>query len=468
MTAIVQLWLLPSRQMPLLGVFAHLLWLAALGCLIWVTPRTDGAALGAGLLAMGSWFWHLGLATTLRSACQPETFLLPAFRQRLAGLGLLDALVWVGLPALLAWLLEVPHVPLGGALLLLAAAMGFAMGVERWVSLLFWPLLVLAGWMPGLVEAIVHDALASPLTLPLLLLVATLLLRLALHPMLKVGDRPPDASPLEGVSLGRSSTGADTAPRRSALGRRIEDGFDAIAQRAMELALARYREQASAARRRTLVRRLLLPHDNAAAIGLRIAIMAVFATLYVVVALHRKHFNATVVGAYAVLLAMARFPQIGRGMQRMRPNLADLYLTLAPATRTEYQQTLADALLVLVPVGTVTALAYTVLGIVLTHAAQPGLMLLVTLLVATGGGLVALAVHLIGPQNAVGRHVVNAAVLIGTMAMYWGGTWLVDALGYVFGGGLLALVVLGFGLGAWFAAQREYQRREPCFDAPLA
>ena len=33
---------------------------------------------------------------------------------------------------------------------------------------------------------------------------------------------------------------------------------------------------------------------------------------------------------------------------------------------------------------------------------------------------------------------------------------------------LLALVSLGFGLGVWFAAQREYQRREPCFDAPLA
>jgi hypothetical protein len=174
------------------------------------------------------------------------------------------------------------------------------------------------------------------------------------------------------------------------------------------------------------------------------------------------------VGAYAVLIALARFPQIGRGMQRMRPNLADLYLTLAPATRTQYQQTLADALLVLVPIGTLTALAYTGLGIVLTHAAQPVLMLLVTLVVATGGGLVALAVHLIGPQNAVGRQLVNAAVLLGTTAMYWIGVWLVGTLGYVFGGGLLALVVLGFGLGAWFAAQREYQRREPCFDAPLA
>jgi hypothetical protein len=303
------------------------------------------------------------------------------------------------------------------------------------------------------------------LTLPLLLLVAVLLLRLAWHPMLQVTDRPPDSSPLEGLSVGRGST-PDAAPRRSALGRRFESWFDAIAQRAMERSLARYREYPTAARRRTLVRCLLLPHDNVAGIALRMAIMAVFATLYVLVALHRQHFNATVVGAYAVLIALARFPQVGRGMQRMRPNLADLYLTLAPATRTAYQQTLAEALLVLVPIGTITALAYTALGIVLTHAAQPGLMLLVTLIVATCGSLVALAVHLIGPQNTIGRQLANVVVLAGAMGMYWSGVWLVDALGYLLGGGLLALVTLGFGLGVWFAAQREYQRREPCFDAP--
>jgi hypothetical protein len=465
MKAIVQLWLLPCRQMPLLGVLAHLLWLAALACLVWIAPHADGAALGAGLLAMGSWFWHMGLGMTLRGACRPESFLLPAFRRRLARLGLVDAAVWVGVPAALALAFAVPHAMLGTGLLLLAGSMGFAMGVERWISLLFWPLLVLAGWMPNLVEEVVQGALASPLTLPLLLLVAVLLLRLAWHPMLQVTDRPPDSSPLEGLSVGRGST-PDAAPRRSALGRRFESWFDAIAQRAMERSLARYREYPTAARRRTLVRCLLLPHDNVAGIALRMAIMAVFATLYVLVALHRQHFNATVVGAYAVLIALARFPQVGRGMQRMRPNLADLYLTLAPATRTAYQQTLAEALLVLVPIGTITALAYTALGIVLTHAAQPGLMLLVTLIVATCGSLVALAVHLIGPQNTIGRQLANVVVLAGAMGMYWSGVWLVDALGYLLGGGLLALVTLGFGLGVWFAAQREYQRREPCFDAP--
>ncbi|HEV2540072.1 MAG TPA: hypothetical protein VGU03_10225 [Frateuria sp.] len=467
MRAVLQLWLLPCRQMPLLGVLAHLLWLAALACRAWITPHAEAAALGAGLMAMGSWFWHMGLGVALRGACQPESFLLPAFRRRLAGLALADAAVWVGVPPALALAWGVPHALLGAGLLLVAGAMGFAMGVERWISLLFWPLLVLAGWMPGLVAEVLHRALRSPLTLPLLLLLAALLLRLALHPMLQLADRPPDVSPLEGLSLGRGAT-PEAAPRRSALGRRIEEVFDALAQRALARALARYREHPSTARRLTLVRRLLLPHDNAGAIVLRMAVMAVFASLYMVVALHRRHVDATVVGAYAVLLALARFPQVGRGMQRMRPNLADLYLTLAPATRTAYQQMLADALLVLVPIGTLSALAYAGLGIALSRAAQPGLMLLVTLIVASGGGLVALAVHLVGPQGTVGRQLVNAMVLIGAMASYWGGAWLVGALGYLLGGGVLALVTLGFGLGVWFAAQREYQRREPCFDAPLA
>lgn len=467
MKPVLQLWLLPCRQMPVLGVLAHLLWLAALICLVWMEPHVAGASLGAGLLAMGSWFWHLGLGVSLRGACQPETFLLPAFGRRLALFGLADAAFWVGLPIVLALACRVPHAGLGAGLMLLAAAMGLAMGVERWISLLFWPLLVLAGWMPGLVEAIVREAMASPLTVPVLLLLTLLVLWLAVHPILRATDRPPDTSPMEGLSLGRSSE-PDAAPRRSALGQRVEAVFNRIAQHALERSVARYREQRSSARRRQLVRRLLLPHDNPAAILLRIAIMALFATLYVVIALHRQHFHATVVGAYAVLLALARFPQVGRGMQRMRPNLADLYLTLAPATRREYQQTIAQALLVLVPIGTLTAVAYTALGIALARAKEPGTMLLVTLVIATAGGLVALAVHLIGPQGRTGRQLVHAVVLIGATGMYWLGVWLVDTLGYALGGGVLAAVTLGFALAVWVAAQREYARREPCFDVPLS
>lgn len=467
MRATAQLWLLPGRQMPLLAAAAHVLWLAALACLLLIHPARTGAATGAGLIAAGSWCWHLALALGLRGVCQPESFLLPAFRRRLAGLAVADAVVWVAIPALLALACGAARVDLGAGLLLLAASMGFAMGVERWVSLMFWPLLILAGWKPALVGEVLAGALASPLTLLLLLLVCALLLEVALRPMLQRDDRPVQSTPLDGLSFGRAGA-FDATQRRSALARRVETWFDLIAQHAMEHALARYRLGPTATRRLVLVRRLLLPHDNPAAIALRVMLMAVVAAIYVLAALHRQHFNAAAVGAYAVVIALARFPQIGRGMLRMRPNLADLYLTLAPATRADYQRTLADALLVLVPIGTLTALAYTGLGILLTHAAQPQRLLLVTLIVASSGGLVALSVHLIGPQNTLGRRVTNALVVAGAMATYWAGVWLVGALGYLIGGGLLALLTLGFGLGVWFAAQREYQQRTPCFEAPLA
>jgi hypothetical protein len=203
------------------------------------------------------------------------------------------------------------------------------------------------------------------------------------------------------------------------------------------------------------------------AIALRLALVASFVTIYFFAAIHRQHFNAAVVGAYATMLALTRFPQLGRGMQRMRPNLADLYLTLAPASHAQYQKTLAEALLVLVPVSVLTSVAYTLLGIVLVHAAEPMQMLMTTIIVTTAASLVALAVHLIGPEGTFGRSLVNVVVILGTMATYWGSYWLIDTLGYLLGGGLVMIIALSFGMSVWFAAQREYQQRRPCFDAPL-
>jgi len=154
-------------------------------------------------------------------------------------------------------------------------------------------------------------------------------------------------------------------------------------------------------------------------------------------------------------------------MRQMRPNLADLYLTLAPRTRADYQQTLLDALTVLVPITVLSTVAYTGLGIVLTHAAEPVRMLIDAAIVSVGASLTALAVHLIGPESSFGRGLVDMVVTLGAMATYWGGYWLLGALGHALGGGVLLLVTLGFGLGVWSSARREYLRRPPCFDAPL-
>jgi hypothetical protein len=362
-----------------------------------------------------------------------------------------------------------PYVWLVTTGLLLAAAIGLASGTGQRASFLIWLVVIAAGWMPQLAAKIAQAALHSPLTPVALLLAAALILKLVLRPLLRIDDREPDVSPLESTGLGRlQSPSMEGAPPRGAIIKRVNTWFDGMAQRAMERALASYRRRPGARQRLALIRSLLLPHDNPPAITLRLMLVAGMVTLYFVVIKHRPHYNAAVIGAYAVLLSLSRFPQLGRGMLRMRPNLADLYLTLAPASRSDYQRTLVDALLLLVPVTALSALAYTALGIVLVHATEPGRMLLTAAIVAVAGSLVALAVHLIGPESSFGRGLVNIVVVLGAMATYWGGYVLIGALGLGIGGALLALLAISFGFGVWFAAQREYQRRPPCFDAPLA
>ncbi|MDO1529278.1 hypothetical protein QMK61_10615 [Fulvimonas sp. R45] len=469
MRAVGQLWLLSFRHAPLAAALLQLMWLAGATALASV-PWTGiaAASIAAVLLGSGIWLWSMLLGMDLRGLCQPDSLLLPGFRRRLAWTGLLHLLQWVLLPTALGLLLGVPHALLAGALVLLLGAFGLASGSERYLNLLVWALFVLAGWKPGLATQAALVLAASPWAVPLALLLAALLLRLALRDLLRVEDRQIDSSPLENTQLGRSRS-ADGAPaRRGAVGRRLLRLFDATAQRAMARALARYRARPSALRRMVLVRRLLLPHDNPQAIALRLLLVAALVSFYVVAVMHRQHFDAVMVGAYAILLGLARFPRLGQGMRRMRPNLADLYLTLAPATRADYQKTLTDALLVLVPITALTTVAYTALGIVLTHATAPWRMLLDALVVGAAASLVALAVHLIGPEGRLGRALVDIAVTLGAMVTYWGGYWLLGALGYALGGGALALVTLSFGIAVWLAAQREYQHRPPCFDAPLA
>ncbi|MEW9625569.1 hypothetical protein [Rhodanobacter geophilus] len=471
MRAVWQLWLQPFRQMLLGALLLQLAWLVGailLGCV----PATDVrfAGVTGTLLAFGAWFWFIVLGLCLRGLCRPENFLLPDFRKRLAVVGVLQIAQWVLLPMLAAVLLGVPHAVLGGAAILLMAAIGLAASSARYINLLVWGLFVLAGWRPGLASQVAMAMIASPWAAPLALLLATLIASLSLRATLRIEDRETDDSPLENAQLGRSrARNLDGTPaRRGKLGKRIGAIFDGTSQRAMQQALARYRRKPSWHLRMVLVRRLLLPHDNPQAIALRLLLVAAIVTFYVVAVMHRQRFNAAMVGAYAILLGLSRFPQLGRGMRQMRPNLADLYLTLAPPTRADYQQTLLEALVVLVPVTALSTVAYTGLGIVLTHAAEPLRMLLAAAIVSVGASLTALAVHLIGPEGSFGRGLVDLGVTLGAMAVYWGGYWLLGVLGHAIGGGVLLLVTLGFGLGVWTSARREYLRRPPCFDAPLA
>ncbi|WP_049621613.1 hypothetical protein [Frateuria defendens] len=464
MKAVGQLLRLPFHRMPVAGTLVLLAYLGGLAAMIGLHAPPMIAGVGA-----AGWLWHAMAGMTLRSVVRPETQLLPGFRRYLALAGAVGLALGIVLPLLVMLALGgTYHAPLIGALLLLAAAYGLVSGVGSKLSLVLMPALILAGWQPRLATILVKGAIQSPWTPPLLVLIAAMLVAYALRPLLRIDDREPEPSPLESTSLDRSTRAPDGAPvPRGAFAKRIAGLFDTVAQRAMERTLARYRRAPSARLRTVLVRRLLLPHDNPPAIALRLVLVAAVVALYFFAVMHRQHFNATVVGAYAILLGMARFPQLGHGMLRMRPNLADLYLTLAPATKADYQKTLIDALLVLVPVTVLTVLAYTGLGIVLVHAAEPLRMLLTAAIVAAGSALVALAVHLIGPENRLGRSAVNVVVTVAAMLLYWGGYWLLGAVGYALGGTLLALVALSFGGGVWFAAQREFQEREPRFDAPL-
>ncbi|MBD8881224.1 hypothetical protein IHE49_12105 [Rhodanobacter sp. 7MK24] len=471
MRAVWQLWLQPCRQLLVGALLLQLVWLVAailLGCVPAVGAGIAGVA--ATLLGFGTWFWFTMLGMCLRGLCRPESFLLPDFRRRLALMGGLQVAQWALLPMVAALMMGLPHALLGGACILLLASIGLAASSARYVNLLVWVLFVLAGWQPGLAGQIAKAMIASPWTAPLALLLATLITRLSLRSMLRIDDQEPGASPLENVQLGRSRARAldGTPVRRGKLAKRIGAIFDNTSQRAMEQALARYRAKPTWRLRMVLVRRLLLPHDNPQAIALRLVLVAAIVAFYVLAVMHRQHFNAVVVGAYAILLGLSRFPQLGRGMRQMRPNLADLYLTLAPPTRADYQQTLIDALVVLVPITALSTMAYTGLGIVLTHAAEPVRMLVTAAIVSVGTSLTALAVHLIGPEGNLGRGVVDLVVTLGGMAVYWGGYWLLGALGLPFGSTALLLVTLGFGLGVWTSARREYLRRPPSFDAPLA
>jgi hypothetical protein len=465
-----QLWLQFFYRRPVLVVIANLLWLVSLvtGILWW---RGDAAmvALCTPSFFAGTWLWHIAQGYCLRGLCIAESFLLPDFRKRLVQYAALDAIQWVLLPWAWAFLLHLPHLSLIASGLLTLAVAGIAIGSSPRAAMFTWPAIILFGWMPSKLGGILQTTVLSSWTPLLLLTIAALLFRFTVMPLMRVVDREVDASPLESTSLGRFQRRYAPGEQRriGAFGKRIATLYDNAAQRAMSRALARYKKSPTFTRRMVLVRRLLLPNDNPEAIALRIALVAVFVGFYFFAMMHRQHFNAAAVGAYAIMLSVSRFPALNAGMTRMRPNMSDLYLTLAPETRMEYQKIVSDALIILVPICILTALVYTTLGAVLTHAQDPWRMLFVATIVSASSSFAALAVHLIGPEGTTGRAVVTFVILLGVMGVYWGGYWLVDTFDYLVGGGILAVITLGFGLSAWFAAQREYLLRPPRFDAPI-
>lgn len=210
-----------------------------------------------------------------------------------------------------------------------------------------------------------------------------------------------------------------------------------------------------------------MPHDNPQAIGLNLLLAIVIAVLYFSVTNAGHRLQAGYLGAYAVIFSMSRFAAVGRGMLQMRPNLADLYMTLAPDTHKAFQATLADTLLWLVGTAVFNCLAYAVL-IALLHDAHPTQLLLATGITGTAAAFSALAVHLVGPESKGGRMLAQFALLAGAFGAYALVYWLIGRFGLTLGAIIGAVITLPFGIGGWREARKIYLQRTPVFEAPLS
>ena len=235
----------------------------------------------------------------------------------------------------------------------------------------------------------------------------------------------------------------------------------------MHVALARFRRRPTPLARLILIRTVLLPHDNAVAVALRLLMMAAIGALYFLATHASQRWQAGYVGAYAVILGIGRFNTVGQGMLRMRPNLADLYMTLAPLTRADFQATLARVLQWLIVVAVCSSVAYAGLIALLLHAGNPAQLLLAAAIGSVAAAPWALSAQLIGPESSFGRAVVQLIVMAGAIGAYALSYWLLGRCGLSWGGALATVLTLPFSLGMWQAAHREYLRRAPRFELPI-
>ncbi len=431
----------------------------------------------AGLLAIPfvavfAWFGCLLVGMTLRTLMRTEAHLLPWFPRHLAGAGAVYALAVIVVPVLLAvaCLYSPGSTALLAGTLALAATVGLGAGAGMRMLTAVWIFFVLPSLLPQALAAELLRVLVTSPWVPLLeVLLAALLLRFTLRPLLRLADPDDKDSPLQAVAGGRKpafGTGGEPQ-RRGFIGRKLRPILDATAQHNLARAARRFQQHPSGTSRMAMIRAVLLPHDNAQGIAVNFVVTAIVAALYILLIKHDQNWSSGYVCAYAIIIGMSRFTAVGRGMVKMRPNLADLYLTLAPNTYAEFQATLADALLKLVAVTTFNCVLYAVLIVVLLHTQAPAEALLAVLIVGVGTGFAGLAVHLIGPESPSGRALVQIFLLAGAGGIYVLVLWLMHRFG-VLAGGLAGLAIcLPFGLGAWHYARREYAARLPIFDAPL-
>ncbi|HET7662918.1 MAG TPA: hypothetical protein VFK31_04690 [Rhodanobacteraceae bacterium] len=465
--AIGKLAALPFVRMPAGMILVGVVWLISLILI----PTTHTIAIP--FVGMVTWLVGMLLGMTMRTLMRTDTLLLPDFARILGQTGLLYALVLIVAPALLLFGVSgnVQHALLMAAVQLLAVALGLASGTGFRITLFVWIVFPLVGLLPADVHAIVLHALTTSYWVPLLAtLLALLLLHFILRPLLTVSDREGDDSPMQAIADGRKpAVTASGAPQHKGwIARKLQPVMDTTAQRSLTHALTRFRKSPTRATRMAVVRAVLLPHDNLYGMLINVVVTTLLAGLYFAVFLHDSHrHGAGYLASYAVIFSMMRFAAVGRGMQKMQPNLADLYMTLAPQTHREFQATMADALLKLIITATISCVSFAVLIALLLHAQTPAELILTALIIGIGTSFAALAAHLIGPTTQGGRAMMQITLIVGAMLVFNLVLWLMHRFGILVGGLAGIVICLPFGLGAWQYARREYLTRRPCFDASL-
>lgn len=457
---------LPFQRMLAAMILVIVVW----ACCLIAIPFADLAAIFP--VAMATWLVGMLLGMTLRTLMRTETLLLPSFARHLGEASLPYGLLLIIAPALLNWAChgQSLHALLMASALFLAAAIGLASGTGFRMAMFVWILFPVMGFLPKSMHVVLLHALTtSPWSPVLIALLAVLILHFTLRPLLTVNDRADEDSPMQAVADGRKPavTASGTPRHKGWIARKLQPVMDTTAQRSLTHALARFRKSPTQATRMGVVRAVLLPHDNLYGMLINVGVTTLLAGVYFAVFLHDSHHGAGYLASYAVIFSMMRFAAVGRGMQKMQPNLADLYMTLAPHTHREFQATMADALLKLIVVTTISCVSFAVLIALLLHAQAPAELVLTALIIGIGTGFAALAAHLIGPTSQSGRTVMQIALMVGAMLVFNLVLWLMHRFGVLIGGFSGILICIPFGLGAWQYARREYLTRRPCFDAPL-
>lgn len=465
MTAAWRLLALTPRRMP---VATGLIVLLYVGSMVAAPVLQEPSLL---LLAVAaSWLWHMMAGMTLRELLRPEILLLPDFRRHLAMAGGVDVLITILLPLVAMQLISGSSlVAFSASGMLLALAFGLATGTGLRITLVMWPAFFLAGWKPQLGTLVVHAAMASAWTPVLLLLLAVLILRLTLRPLFAVVDRSYDESPLDALADGRKPmrSGDSTPRRRGWLTRKLGWLSNLAAQRALQANLQRFRRAPTATARQRLIRSVLLPHDNLAAVALRLLAITALGSLYALATHASQRWNAGYMGGYAVILGIGRISLVGQGMRRMRPNLADLYMTIAPVTRAEFQAVLANVLQSLIMVAVCSSVVFAGLIGVLLHATNLAQLLLAAGISSAAAALCTLAAELSGPESSLGRILTQLLVLGAAIGAYALVYWLLGRLGWGWGSVAGVGLTLPPGIGVWLLARCLFIRRTPRFDAPL-